>query len=36
MGEFDPGFHDPPKIEDLQAIKDYITELMVGLQGGNF
>jgi hypothetical protein len=22
MGEFDPGFHDPPTIENLQAIKD--------------
>jgi hypothetical protein len=22
MGEFDPGFHGPPTIENLQAIKD--------------
>ena len=32
MGEFDPGFHDPPTIEDLNAIKDYLTQLVQQLK----
>lgn len=32
MGEFDPGFHDPPTIEDLQAVQDYLTQLVQQLK----
>ena len=32
MGEFDPGFHDPPTIGDLNAIRDYVTQLVQQLE----
>jgi len=32
MGEFDPGFHDPPTIDDLEAIRGFINQLVQELQ----
>ena len=32
MGEFDPGFHDPPVTADLEAIGGCINELLQELQ----
>ena len=32
QGEFDPGFNDPPQVADLQAVQDYLNQLVAGLQ----
>ena len=34
MGEFDPGFSDPPTFADLQKIQAVINDLIAGLEGG--
>ena len=33
MGEFDPGFSDPPPIDDLQAIRAIINDMINTLDG---
>jgi division protein CdvB (Snf7/Vps24/ESCRT-III family) len=32
MGEFDPGMHDPPQLADLQAVQDYLNQLIIALE----
>lgn len=32
VGEFDPGFHNPPTFEDLEAIRSYVTQLVQQLE----